>query len=73
MTKLTPEEIVERVKKLTTYDFLSSLTEIAKIYGWSGDYQEVGDFIAWIYETNNIEEPDLEPYEKDNSDNIIIP
>jgi len=55
----------ERLKKLEpqlTGEFLSVLAELARNYGWSGDYVEVSTFIEWCYEKADRTPPDLEPY-----------
>ena len=70
---LTQEESVERIRKIATDEFLSTLTDIAKIYGWTSDYIEVQEFVLWIYRQKRKAIPDMSPYELDDNDNIIIP
>lgn len=58
--------ISERQKKLRpllTEEFLNTLSEASKIYGWSGDYIEVCQFVEDLYEVAGKDKPDLEPYE----------
>jgi hypothetical protein len=73
MEKLTESQVFEKVDDLATEEFLSSLVTIARLYGWEGDYIEVRSFLSWIYRAVEAIEPDLEPYEMDEFDNIIIP
>lgn len=53
---------LRKLKPRLTEEFLDILIELAKNYGWSGDYVEVGRFIEWCYEKANRISPDLEPY-----------
>jgi hypothetical protein len=48
-------------------EFLKKLVEIARIYGWSGDYMEIGQFIMYLHKIAgiNISHKDIEPYEDD--------
>ena len=73
METLNSKQVLDKVDKLATNEFLKSLTTIAKLYGWYGDYIEVREFVEWIYDAKKIEEPNLAPYEMDDFDNIIIP
>lgn len=45
--------------------FLEKLTELAKQYGWHGDYIEVEQFVEWVYREMDEKIPDLEPYPYD--------
>ena len=49
---------------LLTPDFLATLIEAARTYGWSGDYVEVGQFVEWCLETAGqpVDRQMLEPY-----------
>lgn len=58
---MTKEEI--RITGLLDKEFLDRLAEIAKLYGWSGDYHEIRDFIECLYELNESDAPNLDPYE----------
>ena len=53
----------QKLKPILTDEFLKTLVEAAKIYGWAGDYIEVCQFIEDLYEVAGKEKPDLEPYE----------
>lgn len=53
----------KKLKPLLTEEFLNTLTEASKIYGWSGDYIEVCQFVEDLYEVAGKDKPDLEPYE----------
>ena len=57
----------EKIGKLLDDEFLKKLVEIARIYGWSGDYMEIGQFIMYLHEIVgiNISHKDIEPYEED--------
>lgn len=60
----------EENKKIRTLlgddDFLERLREIARIYGWAGDYTEIGEFLRYLYKSKDLEVPDLNPYEDEN-------
>lgn len=53
----------EKLKPLLTEEFLSTLTEAAKVYGWTSDYIEVCSFVEDLYEVAGKDKPNLEPYE----------
>ena len=55
------KEIKERIRQLATDEFLSALSEIAKLYGWEGDYGEVSLFVEYVYKIKGIPMPDLTP------------
>lgn len=57
----------EKIGKLLDDEFLEKLVEIARIYGWSGDYIEIGQFIIYLHKIAgiNISHKDIEPYEED--------
>lgn len=55
---------VDRIKPKLTPEFLSTLADVAKTYGWEGDYHEVGKFVAVVHtEYAGFPAPDLNPYE----------
>lgn len=60
---MTQEERAIKVKSIITDDFLNQLTEIAKLYGWQGDYTEIIDFVRNCHGVVNRQAPDLTPYE----------
>lgn len=63
---MTQEDIDLKLKSLLDKDFLAKLTEVAKLYGWAGDYSEIWDFVADLHEKIDLEIPeDREPYEAD--------
>lgn len=39
---MTYTEAENKIKKLLDDEFLSKLLEIGKLYGWNGDYVEIG-------------------------------
>ena len=41
---MTENEAKEKIKSLIDYKFLSTLTEVARLYGWSGDFIEISSF-----------------------------
>lgn len=46
--------------------FIANLIEAARVYGWSGDYVEVGEFVRETVRNltgNEIPYEELEPYE----------
>lgn len=61
---MTEQERIEALKPKVTKEFMATLEELAKIYGWSGDLTEIQYFSNWI----NIEffefyDPDpIDPY-----------
>ena len=57
----------EKIGRLLDYEFLNKLVEIARIYGWSGDYMEIGEFIMYLHKIAGIKitHKDIEPYEYD--------
>lgn len=73
MILLDPESVMVRVENTATDDFLTKLVDIARIYGWSGDYIEVENFIEFTYNARGLKMPDVTPYESDVNDNLIIP
>jgi len=52
----------EQIKQLVTPEFLETLGEVAKLYGWSGDYVEISNFVESLYEIKNIKHISEEPY-----------
>ncbi len=55
---------VDRIKPKLTPEFLATLVEVAKTYGWEGDYHEVGRFVEAVHTSYaGIPAPDLNPYE----------
>lgn len=55
---------VDRIKPKLTPEFLATLAEVAKTYGWEGDYQEVGKFVATVHtDFAGVPAPDLNPYQ----------
>jgi len=54
------------IKTLATPEFLTTLLEVAKRYGWSGDYIEISQFVSDIYDVadKKLSDEDLEPYEE---------
>lgn len=60
---MTYNEADAKIKAIVDKPFLDKLSEVAKLYGWRGDYIEVGTFVQNLYEELNLEAPDLQPYE----------
>lgn len=52
------------LKSKLTPEFLETLKEVGKLYGWSGDYIEVRQFIEHCFDVAGKYAGDLEPYEK---------
>lgn len=67
------KEAENRIKELVDQEFLDKLVEVARIYGWSGDYTEVCKFIEEISSITRLPIPnDLrEPFEIDYEDDEI--
>jgi hypothetical protein len=57
---LDPQE--EKIKKLLNKEFLDNLLEIGKLYGWTGDYYEISEFIERLHNIYGIKNVDTEPY-----------
>ena len=57
----------QKIVQLLDNEFLNKLVEIGRIYGWSGDYTEIGKFILYLHQIAgiNISHKDIEPYEED--------
>jgi hypothetical protein len=53
----------DKIKTLIDKPFLDRLTEVAKIYGRHGDYNEIAYFVRNLYDYLDLEVPNLEPYE----------
>lgn len=63
MADMTQKEREQRMRQLLTDDFLAKLTEAAKLYGWRGDYVEIGAFVEELHKDVGKEPPFIEPYE----------
>jgi len=52
------------IRHKLTPEFLATLNECAKIFGWSGDYHEVHAFVVQINEEGGVDSStlDLDPY-----------
>jgi hypothetical protein len=59
---MTYEQAEEKIKQLADKEFLAKLVEIAKLYGWHGDYIEIGEFVSELHRYGEMPVPDLEPY-----------
>lgn len=46
---------------------IADLIELARIYGWQGDYLEVEEFVKWVIDQLDRDSSDyeLEPYDDD--------
>jgi hypothetical protein len=55
----------EKMKALVDDQFLTNLVELGRLYGWSGDYYEVAEFIMKLHEINGTEitHEEMEPYD----------
>jgi len=55
----------QKIKKLLDKEFLDKLKEVGKLYGWTGDYCEIGNFIIDIHKIGEVEisHKELEPYD----------
>ena len=59
MTELIKKEQLE---KLVTTEFLITLLEVSKLYGWDGDYFEISNFVEELHKIKGIENGIVEPY-----------
>jgi len=57
----------KKIKELLDVEFLKKLTEIGKIYGWQGDYYEIGNFIIELHKIVGIDisHKEIKPYKID--------
>ena len=58
-------EIESKLKSILSKEFLSNLVEVGRLYGWSGDYCEIGDFIMQLHNIKGIDikQEDIKPYD----------
>ncbi len=65
MNKNIMGEKESRLESILTKEFLSNLVEVARIYGWSGDYIEIERFIMSLhyYKDIDIKLEDINPYQ----------
>jgi len=61
--KMTYTEAENKIKELVDKEFLIKLTEIGRLYGWAGDYVEIGSFIKTLHRYAEVEVPITEPYD----------
>ena len=63
--EITVKEQEEKFNELLDAEFLAKLKEVGRLYGWDGDYVEIGGFIMALHLKRNIEltNEDIEPYE----------
>ena len=59
----TEQEASEQFDKLLTTEFLSTLLEVSKLYGWSGDYVEIAGFVESLHSKKGIEIGAVQCYE----------
>jgi len=62
---MTYTEAHTKTRELLDEGFLNKLVELARLYGWSGDYIEIDYFIRELYGYTELPLPDLTPYELD--------
>ena len=60
---MTYTEAENKIKELLDKEFLDKLLEIGKLYGWSGDYVEIGYFIEKLHRYHGVENIDTIPYD----------
>jgi hypothetical protein len=53
---------LERLCERLTEEFLATLVEAVRQYGWAGDYTEVVLFVQWAHHMAEQPVPPLEPY-----------
>ena len=65
---MTQAEMEYKLKELCTNEFLYTLAEVGKLYGWNcgGDYHEIASFISDLHKIANLDEPYLCAYEVDD-------
>lgn len=60
---MTYNEADVKIRELINDEFLATLLEVGKLYGWTGDYVEIGQFIENLHAEHGIEGVDVQPYE----------
>lgn len=60
---MTEEKRNEQLEKLLTPEFLTTLLEVSKLYGWSGDYIEIAHFVEELHEIKGIKIGAVQCYE----------
>jgi len=65
---MAENEAKEKIKSLIDYKFLLTLTEVAQLYGWNGDFIEISSFVEDLHRYNGIEIESLEPYKIEEDD-----
>ena len=60
---MTFDESEDKIKELLDKEFLDKLLEIGKLFGWSGDYIEISNFIEELHRYHGINKVDTEPYD----------
>ena len=66
---MTDDELCDALRQKLTDDFLSTLVQAGRTYGWWGDYTEITGFVRWCFHTAGKEAPgydDLEPFETED-------
>jgi len=63
MKLITEKERQDKIALLCDDEFLIKLTEVAKLYGWHGDYVEIAEFVSNLYIARDKEVPNLDEYE----------
>lgn len=59
---MTHTEAEEKIKEIIDIEFLNKLAEVGRLYGWRGDYVEIGGFIEELHREKGIV-VNTEPYE----------
>lgn len=52
----------DRLRSLAQNAFLAQVSEAARLYGWTGDYNEIKEFVSYLYQLRNLPVPNLEPH-----------
>lgn len=63
MKLLYQNEIDDKIRELCDDEFLSKLCEVARLYGWLGDYIEIAYFVQGLHSEVGKDCPNIEPYE----------
>jgi len=53
-------DIVLKSSKIDNEVFLKNLVELAKLYGWTGDFSEICTFVKWSYATLGVSMNDVD-------------
>lgn len=60
------DKAVAELRPSLTPEFLATLMQAVRIYGWSGDLEEIGNFVDAVHEMAGVKRPDAKDYQPIN-------